>query len=38
MPHRVDFFTSYTILLYSFKNANVTMKFGINAAGEKLII
>ena len=30
MPHRMDFFTSTKILLFSFKNANLKMKMGIN--------
>ena len=29
MPHRLNFFTSYKTLFFSFKNANVKMKVGI---------
>ena len=38
MRQRVDFFTSYKILLFSFKNANVKMKVGITVAGNKLTV
>ena len=35
MPHRVDCFISYEILLFSFKNANVKMKVGVILARDK---
>ena len=38
MPHRVQFFTSDEIFLFSFKNANVKLKVGIIVAGDKLIV
>ena len=38
MPHRVDFFTSYKILLFSFQNANWKMKVDIVVASDKLAV
>ena len=38
MPHRLDFFTSYKILFFLLKNANMKMKVGIIVAANKLAI
>ena len=38
MPDRVELFTSYKILSFSFKISNVKIKAGLIAAGDELIV